>query len=409
VEEESQTSTFWRGRYWRERATSVFLGIGLAGVGLAFLVREVQYNLLAGAAVLLPTWWVVESWLGLHAREIYEAKSTFWFRQLTFALLAVVTFAFGVFYRRADWDADSLVIVAPMFAALIVRTIYLWRDLHGRSFGVFRAPASRFSGGAIFAHLAGYAVALAAGFAAASYAGDWLSRLAAYAGAVMFGKLAIDLLVASPPPLDDRSLTSALTRMTVASPLLWGVPWALLVAGYFMGVEERGVWSLEQFAEDYTLTLANVVIAVVLIFAVATAAVFVFEPRADKTWAKAAPADDDALRPADWARLYWVVLFLTAAGLAVTFVPRERSDDEVFGVDKWTCAKKDGRWTLARLSNGNFDIRIRGRYIDLFNVSCVPRKDGSGCQYDDEGWDEVEFVVHGRDGFDTAVKFNRTS
>jgi hypothetical protein len=296
-----------------------------------------------------------------------------------------------------------------MLFAVVMRAVYVWRDAYSRRLGVFPAHRSRISAAAITMHLAGYVLAFTAGLLAAAHAGNWSQRMTAYIGAALITKFIVDLLVAPSPPLDDRSQTRALTRMTVLSPLLWGVPWGLLIAGYFIAMEGRSVLAEQLLAGNSLSLLANIAVATTLIFAATTIVVFVSEPAADKTWAASTPVPDGALRPIDWAMLYWAVLAGAVALLTIVFSPREPSDDELFGVDKWTCAKKESKWTLARLSNGNFDIRIRGRYVSLFNVSCVPEGDGRGCKYDDAGWDEVLFVVHGQDGFDTTVKFNRAS
>lgn len=409
MDEDSTPSTFWRGRYWRGRATTAFVIIALIGAGLAFLSRELHYFLLGGAAVLLPAWWVVESWLGLQSREPYESLRTFWLQQFVMIATAAGVFTFNLLSRGDDWDWNRFDFFAVMLFAVLMRAVYIWRDAHSRRLGVFPAYRSRISTAAVTLHFVGYVLAFTAGLVAAGYVGDWSQRMTAYVGAVLITKFMVDLLVAPSPPLDDRSQTRALTRMTVLSPLLWGVPWGLLIAGYFMAIDGGSLLAEQLLAGNGILMMLNIAVATTFVFAVATIVVFVLEPSADKNWAASTPVGDGELRPIDWAMLYWAVLAGALALLTIVFSPREPSDDEIFGVDKWTCAKKEDKWTLARLSNGNFDIRVRGRYIHVFNVSCVPDVDGKMCEYDDEGWDEVDFLIHGNDGFDTTAKFSRKS
>lgn len=389
--------------------TTAFFVVGVFGAALAFLFREPHYFLLGGAAVLLPAWWAVESWLGLHLREPYESSRTFWAQQFVMIATVVAVFTFNLLSRGGKWEWDSFDFVAVMVLAVLIHAIYTWRDVRSRRLGIFPAHRSRISASAIIHHLLGYAAALVGGFVAAAHVDDWSLRITAYIGAALVAKFVVDLLTAPSPPLEDASQTRALTRMAVLSPLLWGLPWGLLIVGYFIAMDSRGFFIEHLFAENRIFLVLNIAIATTFIFAAATSIVFVSEPAVDKNWATQTPTPDGALRPVDWAMLYWAVLAGAAALLTIVFTPREPSDEQLFGVEKWTCAKQNDMWMLAWLSRSD-GLKIKvGGYIAMSDVSCVPNKDGKSCKNDGEGWEEVEFVVHGNDGFDTTVKFDRKS
>jgi hypothetical protein len=232
--------------------------------------------------------------------------------------------------------------------------------------------------------------------------------VAAYVSAALLAKLTVDFLFTKAAPLNDRALSAALMRMTVISPLWWGLPWGLLIAGHLATIDhQRGAPIAQSIVENLSVAY-HVAIATVFVFAAVTAVAFLRESRADRAWASANVEDDAGMSPGDWARLYGGVLALSLAAYAVVFVPFWSSDEDRFGVETWTCARVDDRWTLGWIAKEGIKIRVHG-YIDLFNISCVPHASRGGCDYDDEGWDEVETVVHGKDGYRTVVTFNRKS
>jgi hypothetical protein len=97
------------------------------------------------------------------------------------------------------------------------------------------------------------------------------------------------------------------------------------------------------------------------------------------------------------------------AGFAIMIDPMAPRDDEVFGEETWTCAKRSGEYELAWVGKSGVRISLRRHYIDLFNISCVPRGGGSGCDYDREGWYEITIAVT-QDGRSLApITFNKTS
>jgi hypothetical protein len=255
-----------------------------------------------------------------------------------------------------------------------------------------------------FVHFAGYVLALAAAIASAGLLDGWSARTAGFVGGAVVGKLVADFMFAQPAPLGDARLSHALMRMTVLSPLWWGLPWGLLAAGYFHILEN----GRSTFFTSGLPVVYHVVIAVVFVFAAMTAVAFAQEY---KEWGRSFPENEAAeglQSPAAWTGFFAAVTALALVGYGIVHVPFWRSDKEIFGVETWTCAKDDGKWTLGWIPKTGVQITVRG-YIDLFNISCVPRKDGKGCDYDDAGWDQIDIVVHGKDGFDTKVSFDRKS
>jgi hypothetical protein len=398
----SQDATHWRGTYWRSQIAAAFGIVLLLGFGLSFVERDLSFILIAGAAVALPAWWVIQSWLALSEVD-RSSGANFWRSAAVAALLYLGGFAAGVFsYGRGKLDWGVLPFVAPLLVAVLARAIYAWRDARERPVGLFRTQFARISHGGAQLHLAGYVVALAAAIAAAAPFQGWTLRSAAYVTGALIGKLAIDLLFARPAPLKAPTVAAALARMTVLSPLWWGLPWGLLAAAYLAVTDIEATASLARLNMSIVFHTA---VAVVLLFAALTAVAYV------QDFGKAKPSEDTAesdLSPPDWTRLYAGVMFLAVAAYAVIYVPFWRSDEELFGVEKWTCARTDDGWMLGWIGRPGVRIKVQG-YIDLFNISCVPEANGKGCAYDEEGWDAIEFVVHGADGFDTKVAFNRKS
>lgn len=402
-------SRYWRGQYWRGHARAAFGVTLLAGIALAFLARDHRFILIACGVVAVPIWLVTESWLALDAREPSGTLRDFWRDRLFGTLPVLVGFMAGFLsYNRDGWNWDVLPVAVPVFIGVVARTVYAWREAQSRPVGLLTTRFDRTSAGGIAAHFASYVFALAAALAASAPFGDFSSRTAAYVGAGLLAKLAADFVFTKPAPLDDRTLSGALTRMTVLSPLWWGLPWGVLIAGYFFILEDDPRWPITSVIGDNLPIVSHVLIAVVLVFAAVTAVAYFRESRIDSAWGAASPEQEGELRPADWARLYWGVLALALAGYTFAFVPFWRSDEEDFGVETWTCARVEDGWTLGWIAKAGINIKVRG-YIFLFNISCVPRNDGSGCDYDDEGWDAVDIVVTGKDGFRTTVAFDRKS
>jgi hypothetical protein len=401
-------SRHWRGRYWRDQARTALGLTVLVGIVLAFAARDLGFILIASAAVAFPIWLVTESWLALGPQEPDAPLHGFWRGRLAGALPVIVGFAIGMsFYReRLEWQV--LLILAPMLTGVAVRALYAWRDAKSRPIGLLTASFARISYDGACAHFASYAIALAAGVAAAAQFDDMLPRAVAYACAVLLGKLAADFVFTKPAPLDDRTLSGALMRMTVLSPLWWGVPWGAFAAGFFFAFRPNFKGPVAALILDVLPILCHVAIAVVFVLAAVTAVAYFRTSHADKAWDASRAEEERALRPADWARLYAGVLALALTGYALVFVPFWRSDEDYFGVETWTCARVDDRWTLGWLAKDGIEIKVHD-YIDLSDISCVPQKDGRGCEYDEDGWEEIEIVVHGKDGFRTSVVFNRQS
>lgn len=399
----------WRGQYWRGQVQAALGIAALAGVGLAFLERDLGFILMASAAVAFPVWLVVESWLALGPQQLQVDMRSLWRNRLVFAVTVIVGAAVGMLSNnRTRSNLEGLLFLLPVLIGFAARALYVWRDAQVRPIGLLKASFARISYAGALAHFASYVIALAAGLAAAAQFEGWLLRAVAYACAAILAKLAADFVFTKPAPLDDRSLSAALVRLTVISPLWWGFPWGVLIAGHFFVGEDRQPWPILSVILDQLPIVYHVTIATVFVFAATTAVAFLRESRSDRAWASALSEEDGGLRPADWVRLYAGVLALALAAYAFVFTPFWRSDEDNFGVETWTCARVDKKWTLGWIAKEGIAIKVHG-YIELFNISCVPRADGRGCEYDREGWDEIETVVQGKDGFLTTVTFNRKS
>jgi hypothetical protein len=411
VETQGENSTYWRGRYWRGQVSAAFGFVLLFGVVLYFVARDIGFLLIAGAAVAFPIWLVIVSWLGLNSPKPGAPPQSSWRGWLLSAIGFVAAFLVGAWPRGGEpFRWQILLLLAPVVVAATARTLYDWRERQSRPIGLFPAPLARISLEGWLVQITSYAIGFTAAVAAAACFSGWTPRVAAYATAALIGKLAVDFIPAQPPPLNDRILSRALLRMTVVSVLWWGLPWAVLAAGFFH-VQNGGDAHVEAAVRESIPVVSHVAIAVVLVFALLTMVVFLRQPRADAAWQASFRHEQGALLPADWVRLYWSVFLLALAAYLSAFIPFWRSDGDRFGVETWTCAKVDEYWELAWIGKAGVHIEAYGEAgtISFFNISCVPRADGRTCEYDDAGWDQVEFVVHGRDGFDTTVAFSRKS
>lgn len=403
--ETARVSRYWRGRYWGEQARIAFGVVVVAGIVLAFLVPDHRFILIAAALVAVPVWLAVKSWLALDASDADGLPAGFWRQRLIGVIAVVGAFSISFFSRGIEWET-ALLPVAVLIGAM-AWALYAWRDALGRPVGWLTATFERVSVEGAFVHLAGYMLALAAALAASTCFDGFAARSAAYIGAGLTAKLVADFVFATSAPLGDRTLAAALARMTVLSPLWWGLPWGVLIAGCLVATQDQPQWEIMALITSNLPVIWHVMIATVLVFAAVTTVAMIRETRIDRAWAAGQPDDERTLRPSDWAMLHWGVIALALTAYTVVFVPFWRSDAEEFGVETWTCAKEDGRWTLGWIAEAGINIKVHG-YVRLFNISCVPGADGR-CDYDEEGWDEIVTTVHGKDGYRTTVAINRAS
>jgi hypothetical protein len=391
------------------------LAKGLAVVLIAptlFVFRDIGMFLVAVYAVVIPVFLVVDSWLGLAAREPPVTLTRYLRARAGELATLLIAFAVGMFWGRPfetiPWGVASIVLAAA--AVFVVRAIYLWRERYRpTNYGLTGVAAADtlLSPQAVRIHFAGYAIGLAAALTAAAATGDPLAASAAYFTAFVAGKLAADMIWPLPASLASGPASRTLAKMTAVSPVLWGAPWGIAAGGgYFL-------WTLS-FQPQYVTSAAqagawvslSVAVAVPLVFALLTAIAYGHEVLAGL---ETEPNDTDDAAARSWAVHYWAVLGIALLALAVLIDPMAPRDEEVFGEETWTCAKQSSEYELVWIGKAGVRISFRRHHIDLFNVSCVPRADGRGCDYDDEGWHEITIVV-AQDGRTAApIIFNRTS
>jgi hypothetical protein len=379
------------------RRERVFVAVGATGaliLASMFVFRDIGYFLLSVYAVALPIFFVVESSLGLIRRDpslgflAYLAA-----RALEFVVIVVVFLA-SFLLRRDGIDWEVIGFLGAPLAALLARIVYRWRELRRPTNHEFGDDPSAFvvlSRSARHIHWASYAIGFAAALVAVSQFDTWQSVGSAFVAGFLAGKLAVDLLWQTPASLAAGPPSRALTKMTALSPFLWGLPWGVLAGAYYAH------WMLSLRPQDTAWALIDgagvglrVAIAVSLVLGLVTAVAYLHEWLAG-AWGE--PDDDDAAEIRYWALGYWCVFGLALAGAALMVDPMEPRDEEVFGEETWTCAKRGDDYELAWVGRAGVRISFRRHYIDLFNISCVPDAGGRTCDYDDEGWHEITIAV----------------
>lgn len=388
--------------------TAAFV-VGALLFALIYFVRPVMFLVMPALIGIIPVWMVIGHWVGWRAREPAETSSDVFIGAVAFVVAAVVAVMVGR-------DPDEWFPIVPVVAAIastlaIVQFAYEWRARRYANDG----PIARFSRKAAAGHFAGYAFGLTLGIAAAivvrtrfELEDEWFWSGSAYGIAFAFGKLFADMLTPVPARFRMPTLSGALIRMTVVSPLWWGLPWGIAYAGY--AVFSFPMWlSWEFMLREAVLRTLHVAAAVTLVFAALTILVYaqeLFLKRPSNAMAVAPAAQDAA---GDWARMFWgLVLVSIAAGLWI-YEPVSPSSRELFGVETWKCAKEEDDYNLGWIGSEGVHITIHRGTVDFFNLTCIPRDTfRGGCKYDKEVWDEVTFTITGPSGA-KSVSFKRDS
>jgi hypothetical protein len=307
---------------------------------------------------------------------------------------------------------DEFIFVAGLIGLIIyvflVSRIYDWRRARrasGYGDGV-EGDVERVSILGGLHHVAGYLVGFAMGTAASIQLDNVWLRLATFIVAFLAGKLLMDVTAPSYRNLARHGVPQALMRMAVVSPVWWGLPWALVLGGGWVviGVHDAlsSPYYLKWMVETALLPFLVVVTAgfsVIALVAVAGDLLEgqLFQPSGDV---------DDGWSRGDWMRAYICVAI--SAGLALSYMvkPLPKWGSELYGLETWTCAERDGEYAVGWVPRAGVHITVHDTRVELFDASCVPRRDGDGCDYDDAGWDRLTFSFQGADGPD-EISFTR--
>lgn len=246
---------------------------------LYFADKSATILLVSIAAVAVPIFAVIASWVGPGLREVANGETLLGEGARIAIVLLVVGFARMVFEDLSLREVAAF--VGPLFAVMFALVAYADRDRRQGSDGIM----DRLGGAAMRVHFAGYIAGLAAGIAVSAPLTDWRWTFAAYPLAFAAGKLTVDLLSPTPARLRLSTLSGALARMTVLSPLLWGLPWGIVYAAFHVATADAMVGSstLTFGLRGSLVTILYVVGAVGLVLAAMTSLVYVQEVFARRT------------------------------------------------------------------------------------------------------------------------------
>ena len=215
-----------------QRLYAAAFAVGALLLALVYFEWSVLLLVMPAVGVMIPIWMVIGHWLGWQANTPPETSSGALLRILVTTVAAVVIAVSG---RDPDeWFPVVPAIAAVMLTFVVVQMVYAWR---ARAYA--NGPIGRLTATAAAAHFAGYVFGLAAGISAATFVAtrfkledEWLWTGLAFGMAFALAKLFADLMMPEPARLRTSTLSGALLRMTVVSPLWWGLPWGIAYAGY---------------------------------------------------------------------------------------------------------------------------------------------------------------------------------
>lgn len=314
---------------------------------------------------------------------------------------------------HGKFDSEGLITVAKFVLALLsayeVSILYRWRRASrarrvAESEGVAEETDRISVPGALY-HFAGYIVGFAAAVTAVSFATDWLDRGLAYVVSFLIGKLLVDMFSPTYRSLARAPLSQSLLRMAAISPLWWGLPWAIVAGvGSTLAINSSTNLVLLFLPEVVLESVAPLIVVVTSGFCLMALAGVLIDVLSGSRFGYAPPGT--GLSASDWLRLFLGVLILNFVSLLALYRPTPLWGRDLYGEERWTCAESRGEYMVGWVPAAGVHITVHDNYIALFNLSCVPRANGRGCDYDDSGWDRLVFEFR-REGGGKILSYSR--